>query len=113
MGCFHRHFQVKPEIKLHGGLTAGLDRGNHDSDYYIEIAVKNKALVQTIVTKKVGLDTCIVIYAKLFVQIQFKYFVTCRCVFLLDCCSNQWLANLISFYLRARYLANSWKISKN
>ncbi|XP_076113973.1 uncharacterized protein LOC143082259 [Mytilus galloprovincialis] len=57
MGCFHRHFQVKPEIKLHGGLTAGLDRGNHDSDYYIEIAVKNKALVQTILTKKITVDT--------------------------------------------------------
>ncbi|XP_071123054.1 uncharacterized protein [Mytilus edulis] len=55
MGCFHRHFQVKPQIK-DNGLKAGLDRGNHDSDYYIEIAVKNKALVQTILTKKITVD---------------------------------------------------------
>ena len=53
MGCFHQHFQVKPEIKAHGGLVLGKDRGVHDSDYYIEVAVKNKALVQTVLTKKV------------------------------------------------------------
>ncbi|XP_052067298.1 uncharacterized protein LOC127706680 [Mytilus californianus] len=57
MGCFHRHFQVKPEIKVYGGLTAGHYRGKHDSDYYIEIAVKNKALVQTVLTKKITIDT--------------------------------------------------------
>lgn len=53
VGCFHRHFQVKPEIKADGGLHLNLDRGVHDYDYYIEISVKNKALLTTKETKKV------------------------------------------------------------
>jgi hypothetical protein len=41
MGCFHRHFQIKPEIKASGGLILNLDKGVHDSDYYLEVSVTN------------------------------------------------------------------------
>jgi hypothetical protein len=53
MGCFHRHFQIKPEIKAHGGLQLNLDKGVHDSDYFIEISVTSKANRTTMATKKV------------------------------------------------------------
>lgn len=52
-GAFHRHYQIKPEVKRDGGLVHGKDVGLHDSDYYIEINATNKALISTVVTKKV------------------------------------------------------------
>ena len=54
MGCFHRHFQVKPKINKNGGLKVGKDRGNHEYDYYIEVSVTSKANLTTVLTKKVG-----------------------------------------------------------
>ena len=53
MGCFHRHFQIKPEIKASGGLILNLDKGVHDSDYYLEVSVTNIAKLTTVITKKV------------------------------------------------------------
>jgi hypothetical protein len=40
-------------LLFNGGLHLNLDRGVHDYDYYIEISVKNKALLTTKETKKV------------------------------------------------------------
>ena len=61
MGCYHRHFQVKPEIKATGGLILNKDKGVHDSDYYIEVTVTNIANLTTVLTKKVSCYlTCIV-----------------------------------------------------
>ncbi|XP_071123173.1 uncharacterized protein [Mytilus edulis] len=56
MGCFHRHFQVKPEIKAHGGLVHNLYKGVHDYDYHIDISVTNKANITTLLTKKITID---------------------------------------------------------
>ena len=53
MGAFHRHFQVKPHVKVDGGLVSGKDVGIHDSDYFLEINATNKALLSTVLTKKV------------------------------------------------------------
>ena len=55
VGCFHRHYQIKPDIKVDGGLITGKDRGVHDSDYYIEVSVLNKAKLNTVLIKKVCL----------------------------------------------------------
>lgn len=52
-GAFHRHYQIKPEIKRDGGLVHGKDVGLHDSDYYLEVKATNKALLSTVLTKKV------------------------------------------------------------
>lgn len=43
------------------GLIIGKDKGVHDSDYYIEVTVVNKANLKTVVSKKVVLSA----YAKL------------------------------------------------
>ncbi|CAC5370730.1 unnamed protein product [Mytilus coruscus] len=53
-GCFHRHFQIKPEIKEHGGLIANKDSGTHEYDYFIEISVTSIANLTTVLTRKVG-----------------------------------------------------------
>lgn len=57
MGCYHRHFQVKPEIKVHGGLILNFDSGIHDYDYHIDISVTSKANITTLLTKKVNYHT--------------------------------------------------------
>ncbi|CAC5375358.1 unnamed protein product [Mytilus coruscus] len=56
-GCFHRHFHVQPEIVNGSGLTPGKDKGLHDSDYFIEITVVNKAMLMSVLTKKITIDT--------------------------------------------------------
>jgi hypothetical protein len=53
MGCFHRHFQIKPEIKQHGGLILNKDQGVHEYDYFIDISVTSIANLATVLTKKV------------------------------------------------------------
>ena len=55
MGAYHKHFQIKPAIKLNGGLKTGKDKGVHDSDYYLEVTATNKALLSTVLSKKVGI----------------------------------------------------------
>ncbi|XP_078321865.1 uncharacterized protein LOC111103999 isoform X3 [Crassostrea virginica] len=55
-GAFHRHYQIKPEIKRDGGLVHGKDVGLHDSDYYLEVKATNKALLSTVLTKKITID---------------------------------------------------------
>ncbi|CAG2197001.1 unnamed protein product [Mytilus edulis] len=55
--CFHRHFHVQPEIVNGSGLTPGKDKGFHDSDYFIKITVVNKAMLKSILTKKITIDT--------------------------------------------------------
>jgi hypothetical protein len=52
-GAYHRHFQVKPEVKRDGGLVHGKDSGAHDSDYFLEVKATNKALLSTVLTRKV------------------------------------------------------------
>ncbi|KAK3101903.1 hypothetical protein FSP39_007221, partial [Pinctada imbricata] len=60
-GCYHQHFQVKPEIKtiqnVSSGLVVGKDQGVHDSDYYIEVSVTSKAKLTTILSKKITIDS--------------------------------------------------------
>ncbi|CAG2234222.1 unnamed protein product [Mytilus edulis] len=51
-GCFHRHFQIKPEIKLTGGLLQNKDKGMHEYDYYIEVSITNIAKITTVLKKK-------------------------------------------------------------
>ncbi|CAC5360413.1 unnamed protein product [Mytilus coruscus] len=55
-GCFHRHFQIKPEIKLSGGLLQNKDSGMHEYDYYIEVSVTNIANITTVLKKKITID---------------------------------------------------------
>ncbi|VDI20686.1 Hypothetical predicted protein [Mytilus galloprovincialis] len=55
-GCFHRHFQIKPEIKQHGGLISNKDKGTHEYDYFIEISVTSIAKLTTVLTKKITVD---------------------------------------------------------
>ncbi|XP_061176007.1 uncharacterized protein LOC133184958 [Saccostrea echinata] len=55
-GAYHRHFQVKPEVKIDGGLLHGKDSGAHDSDYFLEVNATNKALLSTVLTKKITID---------------------------------------------------------
>ena len=53
-GCFHRHFHIKPLIVDGAGLTPEKDKGVHDSDYFIEITIVNKALLKSVLRKKVN-----------------------------------------------------------
>ncbi|XP_063415906.1 uncharacterized protein LOC134697555 [Mytilus trossulus] len=55
-GCFHRHFQIKPEIKLKGGLLQNKDKGMHEYDYYIEVSITNIAEITTVLKKKITID---------------------------------------------------------
>ncbi|XP_076117799.1 uncharacterized protein LOC143085385 [Mytilus galloprovincialis] len=55
-GCFHRHFQIKPEIKLTGGLLQNKDKGMHEYDYYIEVSITNIAKITTVLKKKITID---------------------------------------------------------
>ncbi|KAK3581570.1 hypothetical protein CHS0354_031918 [Potamilus streckersoni] len=57
-GCYHKHFQVKPDIKDNGeGLIAGRDMGVHEYDYFIEITTYNRALLKTVLSFKLTIDT--------------------------------------------------------
>ncbi|XP_052095904.1 uncharacterized protein LOC127731085 [Mytilus californianus] len=56
-GCFHRHFHVQPKIVNGSGLTPGKDNGVHDSDYFITVTVINQAMLKTVLTKKITIDT--------------------------------------------------------
>ncbi|XP_078334035.1 uncharacterized protein LOC111124258 [Crassostrea virginica] len=56
-GAYHKHFQIKPAMKLNGGLKTGKDKGVHDSDYYLEVTATNKALLTTILSQKITIDT--------------------------------------------------------
>ena len=48
-GCYHQHYQVKPQITTDGvnGLHESKHRGVHDSDYFIEVTATNKAILKT------------------------------------------------------------------
>ncbi|KAL3841827.1 hypothetical protein ACJMK2_019926 [Sinanodonta woodiana] len=56
-GCYHKHFQVKPDIKDNGeGLIVGRDMGVHEYDYFIEITTYNRALLKTVLSFKLTID---------------------------------------------------------
>ncbi|XP_046562885.1 uncharacterized protein LOC124271769 [Haliotis rubra] len=59
--CYHRHFQVKPIVVdsslPHGGIFSNKSRGSHDSDYYLEVNVTNRAKLKTKMEFKVTVDT--------------------------------------------------------
>ncbi|XP_061193435.1 uncharacterized protein LOC133201664 [Saccostrea echinata] len=57
-GAYHRHFLVKPEVKTGegNGLVLGRDKGIHDYDYFLEVNATNKALLSTVVRKKITID---------------------------------------------------------
>ncbi|XP_076085327.1 uncharacterized protein LOC143056126 [Mytilus galloprovincialis] len=55
-GCFHRHFQIKPEIKKHGGLREHKSYGTHEYDYFIMISVTSIANLTTVLTRKISID---------------------------------------------------------
>ncbi|CAC5360418.1 unnamed protein product [Mytilus coruscus] len=55
-GCFHRHFQIKPEIKTTVGLLQNKDKGMHEYDYYIEVSITNIAKITTVLKKKITID---------------------------------------------------------
>ncbi|KAL3841826.1 hypothetical protein ACJMK2_019925 [Sinanodonta woodiana] len=56
-GCYHKHFQVKPEIKDNGkGLFVGRDMGVYEYDYFIEITTYNRALLKTVLSFKLTID---------------------------------------------------------
>ena len=54
-GCYHRHFQIKPQITDTGtdGIHSGKDIGVHDYDYFIEVTAINNARLKTVATHKV------------------------------------------------------------
>ncbi|KAK3082667.1 hypothetical protein FSP39_002132, partial [Pinctada imbricata] len=56
-GCQHKNFQIKPEVKMSGGLYMGMDKGIHDSDYYIEVIATNKANLVATARTKITIDT--------------------------------------------------------
>lgn len=47
VGCFHRHFVVKPTVPSNGL------QGVHDADYFIEVVATNKAQLQTVAQTRV------------------------------------------------------------
>lgn len=47
VGCFHRHFIVKPTVPSNGL------QGVHDADYFIEVVATNKAQLQTVAQTRV------------------------------------------------------------
>ncbi|XP_061177042.1 uncharacterized protein LOC133185758 [Saccostrea echinata] len=55
-GAYHRHFQVKLEVKRDGGLIPGKEIAAHDSDYFLEVNATNKALLSSVLTKKITVD---------------------------------------------------------
>ncbi|VDI32878.1 Hypothetical predicted protein, partial [Mytilus galloprovincialis] len=55
-GCYHKHFHIRPNIVKDSGITPGKEIGLHDSDYFIEVTVINKALLKTTKTIQISLD---------------------------------------------------------
>ncbi|CAG2236358.1 unnamed protein product [Mytilus edulis] len=53
-GCYHKHFQIRPDIVKDSGITPWKEIGLHDSDFYIEVTATNKALLKTKNTIQVG-----------------------------------------------------------
>lgn len=51
VGCFHRHFIVKPTVPSNGL------QGVHDADYFIEVVATNKAQLQTVAQTRISVDT--------------------------------------------------------
>ncbi|XP_067680773.1 uncharacterized protein [Haliotis asinina] len=60
VGCYHRHFQVRPRIVSAdlsgGGIFHDKNKGVHDSDYYLEVTVTNHAKLTTTLDFKVTID---------------------------------------------------------
>ena len=58
-GCFHRHYQVKPQITTtsDNGIFLDMSSGAHESDYFIEITATNHAFLTTVHTLKVYVFT--------------------------------------------------------
>ncbi|XP_033751193.1 uncharacterized protein LOC117335359, partial [Pecten maximus] len=59
-GCYHQHFQVKPQLvgdPTKGGVYTGKDRGVHNHDYIFEVTATNNALVNTTHSFKITIDT--------------------------------------------------------
>ncbi|KAL3873929.1 hypothetical protein ACJMK2_037006, partial [Sinanodonta woodiana] len=60
-GCYHKHFQVKPEIVVSeagkGGLFQNGSKGLHDGDYYFQVIALNGAFHRTVKTMKLTVDT--------------------------------------------------------
>ncbi|XP_060572684.1 uncharacterized protein LOC132730723, partial [Ruditapes philippinarum] len=58
-GCFHKHFQVNPQVSIENntGLISGKEIGEHDFDYIIEVTATNNARLTTILQKKITIDT--------------------------------------------------------
>ena len=59
VGCYHRHFQVKPliidsNIYSHGGMFHDMNTPVHDYDYFMEVTVYNHANLSTTLTRQVG-----------------------------------------------------------
>ncbi|XP_041351012.1 uncharacterized protein LOC121369995 [Gigantopelta aegis] len=61
VGCFHRHFQVKPIVvaagKEDGGVLKDKHSGVHDSDYYLEVTVTNHAKLTTKLDFQITIDS--------------------------------------------------------
>ncbi|XP_067682774.1 uncharacterized protein [Haliotis asinina] len=61
LGCYHRHFQVKPDVidddVEHGGIFHSKDKGVHDSDYFVEVTVMNHAKLTTTLHLKITIDS--------------------------------------------------------
>ncbi|XP_041351011.1 uncharacterized protein LOC121369994 [Gigantopelta aegis] len=61
VGCFHRHFQVKPIVvaagKEDGGVLKDKHSGVHDSDYYLEVTVTNHANLTTMMDFQITIDS--------------------------------------------------------
>ncbi|XP_053398947.1 uncharacterized protein LOC128556937 [Mercenaria mercenaria] len=58
-GCFHRHFQIKPQVSVfnNSGIHFGQEVGEHEYDYFIEVTVKNGAELTSVLQKKITIDT--------------------------------------------------------
>ncbi|CAC5390406.1 unnamed protein product [Mytilus coruscus] len=55
-GCYHKHFQIRPNIVKYSEIKPGKEKGLYDSDYYIEVTATNKALLKTKKTLQITLD---------------------------------------------------------
>jgi hypothetical protein len=52
MGCYHRHFQVKPEIKVHGGLILNFESGIHDYHFLNKGSAKHNIMLYGLLIPK-------------------------------------------------------------
>jgi hypothetical protein len=72
-GCFHKHFQVIPQVSIENntGLISGKNTGEHDFDYIIEVTATNNAGLTTILQKKAMI--CSYVFFKN--MLEFKTFI--------------------------------------